>query len=215
MKQELPDGYFFEEDIKVYNDLVLKLPDKACLVEIGCCLGRSICSIANHIINKNLKVIVIDTFLGTEHDKISAELYTENRNIKRELIDNLKRFQIDSFVSIIQATSEKACSTFENESIDFVFIDADHSYPAVLQDIKLWNKKIKINGIIAGHDYHFGAVKQAVRDNLGRAYLYNKNIWFKKKSPVVYDCFTFFNEVDLLEVRLQELNDVVDYFVIV
>ena len=31
----------------------------------------------------------------------------------------------------------------------------------------------------------------------------------------VYDCFTFFNEIDLLEIRLNELNDVVDYFVIV
>jgi len=31
----------------------------------------------------------------------------------------------------------------------------------------------------------------------------------------VFDCFTFFNELDLLEIRLNELNDVVDYFVIV
>jgi beta-1,4-mannosyl-glycoprotein beta-1,4-N-acetylglucosaminyltransferase len=31
----------------------------------------------------------------------------------------------------------------------------------------------------------------------------------------VYDCFTFFNELDLLEIRLNELNDVVDYFVLV
>jgi beta-1,4-mannosyl-glycoprotein beta-1,4-N-acetylglucosaminyltransferase len=31
----------------------------------------------------------------------------------------------------------------------------------------------------------------------------------------VYDCFTFFNELDLLEIRLNELNDVVDHFVIV
>jgi beta-1,4-mannosyl-glycoprotein beta-1,4-N-acetylglucosaminyltransferase len=31
----------------------------------------------------------------------------------------------------------------------------------------------------------------------------------------VFDCFTFFNEVDLLEIRLNELNDVVDHFVIV
>ena len=30
----------------------------------------------------------------------------------------------------------------------------------------------------------------------------------------IYDCFTFFNELDLLEVRLQELYDSVDYFVI-
>jgi beta-1,4-mannosyl-glycoprotein beta-1,4-N-acetylglucosaminyltransferase len=31
----------------------------------------------------------------------------------------------------------------------------------------------------------------------------------------IYDCFTFFNELDLLEIRLNELNDIVDYFVIV
>lgn len=30
----------------------------------------------------------------------------------------------------------------------------------------------------------------------------------------IYDCFTFFNELDLLEIRLQELYDSVDYFVI-
>jgi beta-1,4-mannosyl-glycoprotein beta-1,4-N-acetylglucosaminyltransferase len=31
----------------------------------------------------------------------------------------------------------------------------------------------------------------------------------------IYDCFTFYNELDLLEVRLNELNEVVDYFVLV
>ena len=31
----------------------------------------------------------------------------------------------------------------------------------------------------------------------------------------VYDCFTFFNELDLLEIRLNELDNVVDYFVLV
>ncbi len=32
---------------------------------------------------------------------------------------------------------------------------------------------------------------------------------------MVYDCFTFYNELDLLEIRLEELNEVVDYFVLV
>ena len=31
---------------------------------------------------------------------------------------------------------------------------------------------------------------------------------------MVYDCFTFFNELDLLEIRLNTLKDVVDKFVI-
>jgi beta-1,4-mannosyl-glycoprotein beta-1,4-N-acetylglucosaminyltransferase len=33
-------------------------------------------------------------------------------------------------------------------------------------------------------------------------------------APRIFDCFTFFNELDLLEIRLRELRDVVDYFVI-
>lgn len=32
---------------------------------------------------------------------------------------------------------------------------------------------------------------------------------------MIYDCFTFFNELDLLEIRLNVLNDVVDWFVLV
>ena len=33
--------------------------------------------------------------------------------------------------------------------------------------------------------------------------------------PKIYDCFTFFNEMDLLEIRLNELDPVVDRFVLV
>jgi beta-1,4-mannosyl-glycoprotein beta-1,4-N-acetylglucosaminyltransferase len=32
---------------------------------------------------------------------------------------------------------------------------------------------------------------------------------------MVYDCFIFFNELDLLEIRLNELDDIVDKFVLV
>ncbi len=32
---------------------------------------------------------------------------------------------------------------------------------------------------------------------------------------MIYDCFAFFNEMDLLEIRLNTLNDVVDRFVLV
>jgi beta-1,4-mannosyl-glycoprotein beta-1,4-N-acetylglucosaminyltransferase len=41
----------------------------------------------------------------------------------------------------------------------------------------------------------------------------NTNI--QKQTTNVYDCFTFFNELELLEIRLNELNSVVDKFVLV
>lgn len=37
----------------------------------------------------------------------------------------------------------------------------------------------------------------------------------REQEPLIFDCFTFFNELDLLELRLNELNEVVDYFVLV
>ena len=33
-------------------------------------------------------------------------------------------------------------------------------------------------------------------------------------SVMIYDCFPFFNELDVLEIRLNVLYDIVDYFVI-
>jgi predicted O-methyltransferase YrrM len=42
---------------------------------------------------------------------------------------------------------------FEDNSIDFIYIDGDHSYNAVKQDLEMYLPKLKDNGIIGGHDY--------------------------------------------------------------
>lgn len=39
--------------------------------------------------------------------------------------------------------------------------------------------------------------------------------FLNKRNIKIYDCFLFFNENDLLEIRLNELSNIVDYFVIV
>ena len=41
-----------------------------------------------------------------------------------------------------------------DESLDFVFIDADHKYVSVCEDIREWSKKVRIGGIVSGHDYY-------------------------------------------------------------
>ena len=41
----------------------------------------------------------------------------------------------------------------EDESLDFVYIDANHAYDWVVQDIELWYPKVKKGGILWGHDY--------------------------------------------------------------
>ena len=68
---------------------------------------------------------------------------------------------------IIRQDSVAAANEFANGALDFVFIDADHSYSGCKADLEAWYPKVKKNGIFSGHDYEntdytkFG-VKKAV-----------------------------------------------------
>lgn len=55
--------------------------------------------------------------------------------------------------TIIRKTSMDALADFDNGSLDFVYIDADHRFPRVAEDIYGWYAKVKHGGVIAGHDY--------------------------------------------------------------
>lgn len=58
-----------------------------------------------------------------------------------------------------------------NKAVDFVFIDADHSFESVVADIKAWRPKVRNSGYMAFHDYHpvsfhgvWSAVNEGMRD---------------------------------------------------
>lgn len=54
---------------------------------------------------------------------------------------------------IFRDTSMNVVKDFKDNTFDFVFVDGNHSYSYVLEDITEWYKKVKPGGIIAGHDY--------------------------------------------------------------
>lgn len=65
-------------------------------------------------------------------------------------------------------------------SLDFVFIDADHSAPAVADDIARWHAKVRPGGWLGGHDYSqkFPGVIQAVDRAFGsRVRTWPGTIW--------------------------------------
>lgn len=55
--------------------------------------------------------------------------------------------------TIIRKTSMDAVKDFENDSIDFVYIDGNHSFKYVAEDICEWIKRVKPGGFVCGHDY--------------------------------------------------------------
>lgn len=72
--------------------------------------------------------------------------------------------------TLIRNYSVKASKRFKDGELDFVFIDGDHSYAAVKQDLECWFDKVRSGGIVAGDDYatsHPG-VPRAVNEFFGR-----------------------------------------------
>jgi len=59
-----------------------------------------------------------------------------------------------SNITLIRKTSEDAAKDFAKRSLDFVYIDANHSFGYVAMDLMKWANKVKKGGIIAGHDYY-------------------------------------------------------------
>ena len=67
----------------------------------------------------------------------------------------------------MQASSIEYADLIENDSVDFVYIDAEHDYHSVKQDLSVWFPKVKIGGFLAGHDYNkqqFPGLVKAVWD---------------------------------------------------
>lgn len=54
---------------------------------------------------------------------------------------------------LIKDTSVNAATRFADESLDWAFLDADHSYPSLNQDLPAWYPKVKPGGVLCGHDY--------------------------------------------------------------
>jgi hypothetical protein len=67
-------------------------------------------------------------------------------------------------VVIYKEYSINAAKFIENNTLDFVFIDANHSYESVLEDIHAWTPKVKADGWIIGHDISYPSVTKAVNE---------------------------------------------------
>jgi glycosyltransferase involved in cell wall biosynthesis len=83
----------------------------------------------------------------------------------------VEHFSEDPSVIIHRMDSETASLHFQDRYLDWIYIDADHSYEAVKKDLHLWVPKVCPGGIVAGHDFldgknEFGefGVKRAVEE---------------------------------------------------
>ena len=56
-------------------------------------------------------------------------------------------------VTLMRKKSLDAAECFDSDSLDFVYIDANHDAPFIGDDIAAWSPKVRSGGIVSGHDY--------------------------------------------------------------
>jgi len=89
----------------------------------------------------------------------------------------------------VKKSSELASKDFEDATFDLIYIDADHIYKSVKNDIKCWLPKIKLNGVFCGHDYFFPDVKRAADEFFGERNLkhFEDSSWSIKVTEEVLE----------------------------
>lgn len=116
-------------------------------VEIGVAAGWNASQIMNY--NPQMKLYGVDPYVGYRGYTDYTRESTFNE-LKREAHERLDKYPNFEF---IQEFSVDALRRFEDNSLDFVYLDGNHGEPFISQDINEWYKKLRPGGILAGHDY--------------------------------------------------------------
>jgi predicted O-methyltransferase YrrM len=155
-----------------YAALASLMPDGSRIVEVGVYCGRSLLFLAEEFWREGKR----RTHLwGVDH------FVTFNSGTDGE-VDCWREFNrhFDStgdakqLVDVMRGPSAIMAQSFENVSLDLVFIDADHGYESMRADLAAWTPKVRPGGVIAGHDFEgdacgqFPGVQQAVCEAFGR-----------------------------------------------
>lgn len=82
---------------------------------------------------------------------VDASNHKEHQTAYLEAMQNIEGYESRAFM--LRGLSSDMASRFEDNSLDFVYIDGNHAYDWVKEDIELWWPKIKEGGVLAGHDY--------------------------------------------------------------
>lgn len=154
---------------KHYANAIKRLPSGSRLVELGTYKGASLSCLVVEAINS-----------GKTFDIVGIDACPEGWGVKEGFEKNMKPLE-GNFRTMFGGDSFDRAKEFEDESIDFLFIDANHTYEFVKKDIAAYLPKMKKGSIISGHDYndcHPGVI-QAVNEAFGDRVMYDKaeDVW--------------------------------------
>jgi hypothetical protein len=151
---EFSEGIQLDGKPAVISDcLRSKLPQF--FVDLGYKVGAEIGVYKGEFIEKfckvGLKMYAIDPWLG-----FGGQGRTQYNQERQDFLYNHAcrlLGQYGDLATVIRKKSVDALDDIPDGSLDFVYIDGNHEFPFVAQDIYEWTFKVRKGGIIAGHDY--------------------------------------------------------------
>ena len=158
---------FMSHKNTVMLDLVLdQFPAGGTWVELGSWTGRSAAYCVVELINRDKlgEFYCVDTWKGEAAIAYDTAIVQDLRKIFRQ---NVK--PVIKQVKMLSMISWNAAKKFSDDSVDFCYVDAGHSYEAVTNDLTAWWPKMRPGSCFAGDDYTKGypGVQQAVWDFFG------------------------------------------------
>jgi len=142
----------------------LNLLDKT-MAEIGAYAGEGTEVFARYCNT----VYAIDSWdVGKE---ISNGSIHEHKNLMTEDVEKAFNERVKEYPGVVKLKmyDMEALGYIDEQSLDFVYIDAEHTEEEVRRQITMWLPKLRMGGIMGGHDFNssFPGVVKAVREALG------------------------------------------------
>lgn len=154
--------------IEFYAIMVQRAPQEAQFVEVGSWLGKSACFMAVEILNsgKAINFVCVDPWEDGGPDLRDTPYYQKLAHpVYDTFLDNIK--PVRHVITPLRMNSVRGAQQFADGEIDFLMLDGDHSYTAVCEDLAAWMPKMKKGSVIAGDDYLWEGVQQAVDEAFG------------------------------------------------
>lgn len=160
------DGFMSHKNTIMLDIVLEQFPVGGTWVELGSWTGRSAAYCVVELINRAKlgAFYCVDTWKGEE--AIAYDTHTV-MNLENIFQQNVK--PVLQHITMLTMISWHAAANFEDNSVDFCYVDAGHSYNAVTSDLEAWWPKLRPGSWFAGDDYTKGypGVQQAVWDFFG------------------------------------------------
>lgn len=178
------NGFMNERNTVMLDCVIEKMPVKCNWVELGSWTGKSAAYCAVELMNQNKfgSFTTIDSWHGGVELKDNDLVI--NKSIKDVFLENMA--PIKDKIKTIESISWDAAKYFTDDSLDFCYVDAGHTYEDVMKDLNAWWPKIRRGAWFGGDDYTKGypGLQQAVFEffvkkkikvkKLGRCWLVQK-----------------------------------------